>query len=122
MKTWMLAQVLRAAATEAAGAVGPRQPGHSDAIAHREPDAVRAQCVDDTDDLVAGHGVMAMWFEIALGQVQVGAAHAAAANADADLAGPGFRGVALHPGQRAGVDRTARVDDPTPHPRSRSQR
>ena len=63
--------------------------------------ACRADRVDDADDLVAGHDVGPPGRQVALGEVQVGAAHAAHRDADPDLARAGLRLGPLDERQRA---------------------
>ena len=66
--------------------------------------STRAGRLDDADDLVAGRGRRPVRRQVALGQVQVCAADAAAADAYPYLTGPGVRDVALDPPQRTLVD------------------
>ena len=65
-----VAEVLAAGAAEAAGAVGPAQPRHADALALRVALAVAG---DAGDDLVAEHERQLRLGQLAVGDVQVGA-------------------------------------------------
>jgi hypothetical protein len=87
----VLAEVLVAAPAEAAGLVGLVQPRHADAIAHGERRRARlaarrhhlctcAETDDLADDLVPGDDGRAMGRQLALDNVQVGAADAAGQN------------------------------------------
>ena len=93
----VLAEVLAAAAAEAAGLVGLVQPRHADAVARgerrrarlaarRDELGARAERHDLADDLVAGHDGRAVRRQLALQDVQVGAAHAAGQHPQQHLA------------------------------------
>ena len=84
------AQVLPAGQAEPARAASPAEPRHADALPGREPLRSRARRVHDTHDLVAGHDRPAEVGQLAVDDVQVGAAHAARADAQPHLAGPGL--------------------------------
>ena len=100
----VFAEVLAPAAAEAAGAVRAVQPGDADAFAEGDLGLRRRVCASgcgrsrwrhgaegfhDADDLVAGHDGALVRRQVALGHVQVGAADAAGAHADQQLAGAG---------------------------------
>ena len=109
------AEVLPALDTEPAGPVGPAQPGDAHARSHLESGGARPQGVDGSDDLVPGDRVGAVRWEVALGEVQVGTAHAAVRDPDPKLARPGHRHGALHEAKGVAVDGTGGGDDPGPH-------
>ena len=109
------AEVLVAAPAVGAAAVGARQPRHADPVTDPETVRTGSHGIDQPDDLVAGDGARPVRREVALGQVQVRPADPTAGDADEYLPGSGHRGRPLDPDQRAGVDRTRRVDHPRPH-------
>ena len=93
----VLAQVLLAAVAEAAGLVGLVQPRHADAVADGERRRARLAARRDelgagsegddlADDLMAGHDGRAVRRQLALQDVQVGAADAAGQHPQQDLA------------------------------------
>jgi hypothetical protein len=86
-----VAQVLAAAGAVAAVAAGPPQPGHADALAWREAADALAQGRDAADDLVAGDHRQPRVGELAVDQVQIGAAHAAGLHPQQHLATAGAR-------------------------------
>jgi len=67
------------------------QPRDADPVADGEARSSVADGVDASDDLVAGHGVGPVHGEVALDEVEVGAAHPADRDADAHLATARFR-------------------------------
>ncbi len=71
------AEVLVAAPAEPAPAARVAQPGDADPLADVEPRRSRPASLDGADDLVAGHDPWPVRREVALGEVQVGAADAA---------------------------------------------
>src|SRR5207302_3707561 len=79
------AQVLSACGAEAAHAAGMAQPGDAGPVPNGEPLGLGPEGVDLAHDLMAGNDAGALGRQIALGQVQIGPAHAAARDADADL-------------------------------------
>ena len=110
------AQVLRATPAEPAPAVGaararPLRPGPR--RANRA--APGPERLDRADDLVAGGDVRPARRQVALGQVEVGAADAAAADPYPQLAGPRLRHRPVDQLQRTCLDRTGTVDDPRSH-------
>ena len=90
MNARLEAQVLVAPRAEPAAAARAAQPGDADPFAHGEPGGARSERGRRADDLVAGHDVAAVRRQVALGEVQVGAAHAAGGDPHAHLAGPGL--------------------------------
>ena len=93
----VLAEVLLPAPAEPAGLVGLVQPRHADAVAHGERRRARLAARRDVlgagserhdlaDDLVAGDDGRAVRRQLALQDVQVGAAHAAGQHPQEDLA------------------------------------
>ena len=93
----VLAEVLLAARAEAAGLVGLVQPRHADAVAGGERRRARLAARRDAlgagserddlaDDLMAGHHGRAVRRQLALEDVQVGAADAAGQHPQQDLA------------------------------------
>jgi hypothetical protein len=112
---WRDAQVLRAAATESAAAVGAPEPSDADPITKRKPACPIAQGIDDSNYLVARGDAWMLGEQVPLGQVQIGAADAAAVDLDADL--PGKRGwhPAFHAPQRFILDRPRFMYGPGVH-------
>ena len=111
----MRAEVLVAATAVAAGLVGAGQPGDADPIADPEPVGAGSAGVHVADDLVAGGDLRAARRQVALGEMQVGAAHPAAGDADPDLSGPRYREFPFDPAQWLFVDRRALLYYPSLH-------
>jgi hypothetical protein len=108
-------QVLLTSAAEIARAVRRSQPRNANAITDPEPAHSGTEGLDPAHDLVPrNHACSARW-QVALGEVQVGAAYAATGNSEAKLSGSGFRTRALDTSERAFVDRTRLIDGPGPH-------
>ena len=85
------AQVLPAAGAEPAGATGAAQPGHPHAGTGRDPARAGAVADHRSHHLVARHRAGPVGDQVALGQVQVGAAHPAGVHPDQDLTRPRLR-------------------------------
>ena len=85
--------------------------------ARRRESAGRAEptAVDHPDDLVTRNRARPVRLEIALGQVQVGAAHAARVDTHTDLVRTGLGIDALSEHQRSIVDRSGSPDPPRFH-------
>jgi hypothetical protein len=83
-----VAEVLAARAAEAAGAVGPSEPRHADSLARREALAAGGHA---PDDLVAGDEWELRLRELAVDDMDVGAADAAGGDLEQDLSGSGLR-------------------------------
>ena len=83
-----VAEVLAVRAAEAASPVRPAEPGHADAIVVLESSAA---LLHRGDDLVAEDQGKLRPGQLAVCDVQVGAAHAAGADFEQDLAGARFR-------------------------------
>ncbi len=109
------AEVLAPRAAVAAGAVGGGEPRDPDPLPDDEPRRPAPDGVDDSDDLVAGDDSVPTRCQVALGEVQVGAAHAAAPDPDPGLAGArqGIR--ALGEDERPRRDRPGPIDHPCAH-------
>ena len=109
-------EILLPAHTELALPAGMPQPRDTDTIADLELAAgARALRDDLANDLVSGRDGGPVHRQVAFGDVQVGAAHAAGVHGDKQLAvtGPGhFDGYAL---QRLGVHRAGPTDLPRLH-------
>src|SRR5205814_5557458 len=86
-----LAEVLPPAAAGLAGAARPAEPRDPHAVAGLKAPRDRSRALDPADDLVSGHDGRPRGRQLALDDVQVGAAHAARAHADQDLARAGRR-------------------------------
>src|SRR5262249_40061173 len=80
------AEVLVASHTEAALPARVPQPRDPEAIADHKARRAGPNRVDDTNDFVAGHDMDAVDREVALRDMQVGAAHTAHRHAHAHLA------------------------------------
>ena len=89
----MVAQVLAVRAAVAAGAVGEAEPGHADALPHREALDARADRLHGPHDLVAEHQRELGMRQVPIDDVQVGAADSAGLHTDQHLplAGSGLR-------------------------------
>ena len=85
----MVAEVLAAAAAVAALAVGPAEPGDPDPVARHETLGLLPRRAHGADDLVPHHQRQLRLGEVAVEDVEVGAADAAGMNRDLDLAGTG---------------------------------
>jgi hypothetical protein len=109
------AQVLGAAPAPSAAAASVPQPGDARPLADREPSAARAEGLDLADDLVARDGGRLARGQIALGQVEIGPAHAAGRDPDADLARAGLGDGPIDELARAAVHRAGRADHPRLH-------
>jgi hypothetical protein len=81
----VLTEVLAAALAVAAGAVGPAEPGDSDAVALVESGGALSARGDPTHDLVAGNQRQLRPVELAVDDVEVSAADAARMDLDHDL-------------------------------------
>jgi hypothetical protein len=93
------AEVLAAAAAEAAVAVRPAEPGDADALAGLELHPF-TRGVHDSDDLMAEDERQLRFGQLAVDDVQVGPADAAGLDANANLAVPGLGVRQLHLLQR----------------------
>jgi hypothetical protein len=93
------------AQAEPAGPVRSAEPGDAYARTEREPVHTGAQRVDATYHLVTRRDLRPTGREVALGEVQIGAAHAATADLDAQLARPRVGNRTHHPPERVVVDR-----------------
>jgi hypothetical protein len=93
------AQILVAAPAESTATAGVGQPRDSDPVTRGETRAVGTELVDDADDLVAWDDVWTVDREIALGDMEVGSAHAAGGHPDPDLARTGLGRRAFHHAQ-----------------------
>ena len=85
----VVAEVLAAAAAVAALAVGPAEPRHPDPLARGELLRPLPRLAHHADDLVAHHQRQLRLGEVAVEDVEVGAADAAGADLELDLAGTG---------------------------------
>ena len=87
----VVAEVLAPRPAVAARAAGPAQPRHADPLARREARRRPGRRRDRADDLVAQHQRQLRLGQLAVDDVQVGAADAAGAHLERDLPGPGLR-------------------------------
>ena len=83
-EVWRVAEIFLAAAAVGAGAVDPAHPGDADARAERQ--IARGASQNFADDLVAGNDFVAYRGQLALDDVEVGAADAADADFEQYLA------------------------------------
>ncbi len=109
------AEVLGAAATESAAAIGAAEPSDADPITERKPACAITQRIDDSNYLVARGDVVMFGRQISLGQVQIGAADAAAVDLDANLLGKRVGHSAFHAPQRFALDRPRLMYRPGVH-------
>ena len=107
-------QVLTARNAEAADATGVRQPGHADTIADAPAGAVRPESVDQADHLVAGCDEVPVRDQIALGEMEVGAAHAAHPHLHPHLVWARIGNGALDPPERGAIERVQGGPPPRP--------
>ena len=106
----IVAEVLAAVAAIGAVAAGAPEPRNADSSADREALDVRPRPQDPADNLVAGHDRRPHVGQLAVDDVQVGAADAAGFDPDQQLRRPWFRvGALLH---------NQRLADPSEHHRS----
>ena len=108
------AEVLAAAPAPGALAAGLAQPGDADPRAGgSEARASGATAYDRADDLVTGDDSRMARRQVALGDVEVGAADAAGLDTDENLARAGLGHRKLNRKQRIGFDRAGRVYEPS---------
>jgi len=79
------AQILPSAHTESAHATGLGEPGHTDSVSWAEADRARSEFVDDADHLVPWDDSIMLGRQITLRQVEIGAAHPADPDMEADV-------------------------------------
>ena len=115
------AEVLVAARAEAARAAGAVQPGDPDAIAGAPRRDARPAARDAADHLMTGHDLRALRRELALDDVQVGAADAAHLDAHQHLAGPRLGHGAFDERERTRRDVARRAQPHRPHDRYSSR-
>ena len=108
-------EVLSPVEAEPTGSTGVAQPGNSHPFSQAEPGTARTEGVDHPHHLMAGNHQPMSRGQIALGKVQIGAAHPARPNVHPDLHGPRHRHLTIDPNQRSAVDRSRRVDCPGTH-------
>jgi len=90
-KARLRAQILAPRAAEPAFAAAPAEPRHADPLAQGETLDALAQPGHPPDDLVAGHDRQSRVLELAVHNMEVGAAHAACGDLDQHLAPSGYR-------------------------------
>ncbi len=111
----MVAEILGARAAIAADAVGAMQPGNSNARAKREASSAGTELLDHADDLVPWNDGRLARRQFAFDDVQVGAANAAEAHADENLAIRRLRHRDVGELQRRGGDRSWSVKQASFH-------
>src|SRR5262249_9582394 len=84
-----ITEVLASLAAVIAFAAAPAEPGNADTLTYRKPLRAFAARDHGADDLVSGDDRQAPAFQLAVGDVQVGAAHAAGPHLEQDLARTG---------------------------------
>ena len=112
---WRDAQILRTTATKSATAVGAAEPSDADPIANRKPACAVADGIDYADNLMTWGDFGMFGGQVALGQVQIGTADAAAVHLDADLLRQRGRDPTFHPLQRFAFYRSRLVHGPSVH-------
>lgn len=114
------AEVLAPAAAPPALSAGAPQPRDADPVADGEPVRARPGRQDSADDLVAGAGAGPARGQVALGEVQVGAAHAARLDGHQQVVAGDVGHHSADRGQRTGRHRAGLGDDPGVHRRARA--
>jgi hypothetical protein len=109
------AEVLGAAPAIGAAAVDRAQPRHADPVADREPTGSRPERLDLSHDLVSRSDTGPARGQVTLGEMQVGAAHAATRDPDQDVGRRRLRPITIDSPKRPGIDRPRSVDHPGPH-------
>src|SRR6185437_4122452 len=109
------AQILRTPPAIRTGAVNRAQPRHADPFTDRERTRVRTQGFDASNDLVSRGDPGPAGRQVALGEMQVGAAHATARDPDEDVGRSRLGPIALDPAERPFIDRPRSVDYPGLH-------
>ena len=84
----MVAEILAAVVAIEAMPAGVREPGNADPLADREAFDAGAEPLDEADDLVAGNDRQPLVRQLAVDDVQIGAADAAGLDADQQLRRP----------------------------------
>ena len=109
------AQVLVAPQAESTATVGMPEPSDARPVPDGEPLGAAPHGVNPADDLVTGHHPRVVGREVALGQMEVGAAHPAHGDPHPNLARAWFGHVAVDESQRPARDGSRALDDPRPH-------
>src|SRR5262249_38265709 len=81
-----VAEILPALPTIGADSAGVSEPGHANPVAWRKASDIGADRRHPSDDLVPGHDRQLRINELAVNDMQIGAADAASGNLDQDLA------------------------------------
>ena len=109
-------QVLVAPQAEPACSTRGSEPSDTDAVADREATRRIAERVDDTDRLVTRNDTVTSGWQVALGQMEIGAAHSAGRDPYAHFAGRRLGWIAVDAHERStGGDPAGLVDDPASH-------
>ena len=111
------AEVLPAGGAEATAPAGVGEPRDADALSLPPAGATRPDRVDGADHLVAGRHQVAVRRQVALGQMQVGPAHPAGEDPEADLPGSRLGHRPFESDQRRAVHGSGAVDGPCRHRR-----
>src|SRR5579864_9272849 len=100
----MVAKIFRAGAAVGAGSVGVVKPGNADARAEVEGLESRSESFHDANDLMTGDHRRFALRQFAFDDVEIGAADAAAVDADEDFAGGRLRRGHAGVDERIGLD------------------
>ena len=109
------AQILGAATTESAAAIGAAEPCHADPITRCKPACAITERIDDPNYFVTRGDAGMLGQQIPFGQVQISAADTAAGHLDADLRGKRGWHPAFHLPQRFTLNRPRLVYCPGVH-------
>jgi hypothetical protein len=114
-ESWRDAQIFGAAAAESTAAVGAAEPSDADPVTQHKPAHAVSDGLDDADHLVARSDIGILGGQVSLSEVQIGAAHAAAVDLDANLSRKRGGHPAFHPSQRLTIDRSRLTYGPGVH-------
>jgi hypothetical protein len=96
----MVAEIFAGFPAIATNAAGRAQPRDAHALAKAQRRHARSKCVNPSDNLVTGHDRIGDIGQFTVDNVEIGAAHAAGADLDADHAGTRCRIWSLAQNQR----------------------
>src|SRR5688500_13827582 len=109
------AQILGPVATESAAAISAAEPSDTDPVTRCKPACAITEGIDDSNYFVTRGDAGMLGQQVPFGEVQIGAADAAAGDLDADLPGKRGRHSAFHLPQRFTLNRPRLVYGPGVH-------